>query len=291
MDLNISQLCASCGKPVDWESETLPLCSECRQRGLTPSHWEQPSPSPSPSPRPPWNLSAALTVLLFFMLAMWFIPAFAIGIWAELKGLSITPTNVEQLMRNPQANLVGIISVFGVHVLTLFIAWTVVTGWERRFTEVIDWSWHRRFRFSHALITVALLYATTWILDFFLEGAETDFDKLLRTSQAVRIAVSVLAVVSAPFVEELVYRGIIYPAVEARFGRLIAILTVGGVFALVHFPQYWGSMLILVSLTILSFVLTAIRAYTGKLLPCYIVHLLYNLVGVTLILTGYGLTV
>lgn len=273
---------------MEFGSGLRPLCPDCEEQGLVPASRVSLSAQPFAAAGPPWGLAAAMTVLLFFMLAMVMLPALVVGIWAQVEGLALTPGSFEQIMSHPQANLVGVIAVLGVHLLTLLIAWTVVTGWERRFTDVIDWTWHPRFRWPQALITVVVLYGSAWLLQYLLPSGTTDFDKLLESSQAVRVAVAGLAVITAPFIEELVYRGILYPAFQAKFGRVAAILAVSGLFAVVHFMQYWGSAVILVSLTLLSLVLTAVRAYTGKLLPCFVIHFLYNLIGATLILIGYG---
>lgn len=260
------------------------VCPMCH----SPIHLSPPSWSPSESAltraEPPWSLGAALALLAFFMLTMVTIPPFMIGIWAQTKGLSLSLENMEQLMQDPQAALVGVIGVGVVHVLTALMAWTVVTGWHRRFTDVIAWSWHPRFRFRQALLTVILVYGSSFLLQMFLPSGATEFEELVKTSPTVRLAVALLAVATAPFVEELVYRGVLYPSLEARLGRMPAIVSISAVFALVHFPQYAGSLLILVSMTLLSLVLTAVRAYTGRLLPCFVIHFVYNLVGAVLIL-------
>jgi hypothetical protein len=291
MNLEVSRLCPGCGKPIEYGPDVVPLCPECQQRGIIIPSFTDRLDQRFRSADPPWNLPQAVFVLLVFMLTMWFIPAMAVGVWAQSKGIPFTPASVEKIMSNPEANLVGVIAIFGVHLVTLLAAWTVITGWHRRFTDVIDWTWHSQFRLRHAVITVALLYGSAWLLQHVLPTGDTEFDKLLQTSQAIRIAVSSLAVITAPFVEELVYRGILYPAIQAKLGRIAAIFVVAGLFAVVHFMQYWGSVFILVSLTLLSFVLTGVRAYTGRFLPCYVIHFLYNLVGATLILIGYGLAI
>ena len=121
-----------------------------------------------------------------------------------------------------------------------------------------------------------------------LPGGKTEFDKILEASASVRLVVAALAVVTAPLVEELVYRGLLFPAVEAKFGRVTALISVTLIFAGAHFWQYGASKLILVSITLLSFLLTAIRARTGKLLPSYAVHLLYNATVAGLILFSRG---
>lgn len=274
---------------MEFSADVVALCLDCRDQGVVSGSLRSSSAQPTNWEAPPWSLTAAMIVLLVFMLAMVLVPSLVVGIWMHLKGLTLTPANAEQMMGHPQANLVGVVAILGVHLFTLLIAWTVVTGWERRFTDVIDWTWHPRFRWPQALVTVAVLYGLAWLLQYLLPSGKTDFDRLLESSQTVRIAVAALAVITAPFVEELIYRGILYPALHVKFGRAKAIATVSGLFAVVHFMQYWGSVVILVSLTLLSVVLTIVRAYTGKLLPCFVIHFLYNLIGATLILVGYGL--
>jgi membrane protease YdiL (CAAX protease family) len=47
-------------------------------------------------------------------------------------------------------------------------------------------------------------------------------------------------------------------------------------FALIHVPQYWPSYGVIVTILLLSFTLTLIRARTGRLLPCFVIHLVFN---------------
>jgi membrane protease YdiL (CAAX protease family) len=109
-----------------------------------------------------------------------------------------------------------------------------------------------------------------------LPHKETDMEKFLKMGPAVRIMVAALAVVTAPLIEEIVYRGVIYSTVESLMGKVAAVTSVTLLFALVHAPQYWGSVAALTSILSLSFVLTLLRAWTGKLLPCFATHLVYN---------------
>jgi len=81
---------------------------------------------------------------------------------------------------------------------------------------------------------------------------------------------------SAPFVEEIVYRGILYKAIADSKGWKLAVVVVTVLFALVHAPQYWGSPAAIVAIVSLSLVLTIVRAVTGQLLPCVATHLIFN---------------
>ena len=47
-------------------------------------------------------------------------------------------------------------------------------------------------------------------------------------------------------------------------------------FAGLHVYQYRQNLGAILSISLLSFVLTFIRARTGRLLPCFVIHLVFN---------------
>jgi hypothetical protein len=47
-------------------------------------------------------------------------------------------------------------------------------------------------------------------------------------------------------------------------------------FAGLHVLQYWPNAGAISAITFLSVVLTVVRARTGRLLPCFVIHLVYN---------------
>jgi uncharacterized protein len=163
------------------------------------------------------------------------------------------------------------------HVAGFVAAWLAVTKIGRRpFWRTLGWGWIPQFRFVHAIGLAFLMIGVAVLLERTLPHKETDLEKLLKMGMAIRIMVAALAVVTAPLIEEIVYRGVIYSSVEGLMGKAAAVTFVTLLFALVHAPQYWGSVAALASILSLSFVLTLLRAWTGKLLPCYATHLVYN---------------
>jgi membrane protease YdiL (CAAX protease family) len=154
-----------------------------------------------------------------------------------------------------------------------------VTRFRRRpFWQSLGWGWIPQFRLVHAVGLAFLMLGVAILLEHTLPHKETDLEKFLKMGTAVRIMVAALAVVTAPLIEEVVYRGVVYSTVEGLMGKGAAVTFVTLLFALVHGPQYWGSVAALASILSLSFVLTLLRAWTGKLLPCFATHLVFNLV-------------
>lgn len=81
----------------------------------------------------------------------------------------------------------------------------------------------------------------------------------------------------APLVEELFFRGFVYPAVARWTGSVSSILITAAAFAALHGGQLayaWAPLLVLFGI---GAALTIIRAKTGSVATCVVVHMGYNL--------------
>lgn len=99
--------------------------------------------------------------------------------------------------------------------------------------------------------------------------------------------VSLFAVLVAPVVEELFFRGFLYPALARRTGVTGAIWLTALAFTLLHGAQLGYAWAPLVPIFVVGLVLTTVRAASKSLALCVLVHMAYNstLLGVDLILT------
>lgn len=121
-----------------------------------------------------------------------------------------------------------------------------------------------------------LLFLVTLFLIGLFGGQKTDLDRILESSRAAAVALAIIAVATAPLVEEMIYRGLLYSAFQRLVGQWGAVAIVATMFAGLHVVQYWPNAGAISSITLLSLVLTLIRARTGRLLPCFVVHLVFN---------------
>ena len=124
-------------------------------------------------------------------------------------------------------------------------------------------------------LALVLLLAGMWLAAT-LGGQETSLDKIISSSRAATLMTALLATVTAPLVEEIMYRGVLYAGLERAIGAVWAVVGVLALFTLVHVPQYLPNLGVLSAIGVLSVFLTVIRAYTGRLLPCFIIHLVFN---------------
>jgi membrane protease YdiL (CAAX protease family) len=119
---------------------------------------------------------------------------------------------------------------------------------------------------------------------------ETDNEllRILRSSRTAVILVAILATFTAPIVEEVVYRGVLYSALQRTVGVWMAVFLVTLLFAIVHVPQYLPDYVAISMICLLSLILTLVRVWTKNLLPCIVLHFVFNgIQSVILILEPY----
>lgn len=227
---------------------------------------------------PPWGVGAGFLVWLASVFVMFALQVLAVVPYMLYAHRQEQPAKLGELMStDPNALLVGIVAVIPAHILTLVMVWALVTNYGKRpFGQTVGWGWSPRFGlWASAGLALALLLFGIPLL-YFLGGEKTPFDQMLESSTQARFATAFLATASAPLVEELVYRGVLYPALQRALGALWAVLVVGSLFTLVHVAQYYNNAGVIAAVGTLGFVLTVVRARTGRVLPCFVIHLVFN---------------
>lgn len=266
--------CSVCGGPLQHtlSGTNCPQCSVSRSPEAYPV-----SPSAAvTTDTAPWGFWTGLMIWLVSVILLIMLPLVATLIYA----VAFNPRLFSELAKGvltKEAVLISLVATFGAQVLTLALAWLVVTKAGRRpFFSTLGWNWHPQFRMIHAVGLTILMFGVALASGKFLPHKETSLDKVLEMGLAVRVTVAILATLGAPIVEEVVYRGILFPAIERVQSPPVAVIVVTLLFWGVHVSQYWGSMAVLVSVFVLSLALTLVRAVTRNLLPCVATHFLFN---------------
>jgi uncharacterized protein len=262
---------------------------------------------------PPWGLAGALFVWGVSVALILFLPVVFLVPYSLQRGLNpAQPDYVQKLaefaISDKTAIFVQVLSLLPTHILTFAMVWMLVTRFGKfPFREALGWSWPRGLGLWRSVFLAFGLFALANAVGKLL-GADkpTQLEQLINSSLAARYTIAVLAVLTAPFVEEFVYRGILYSALQRAGERVLAVMkqflaqrlplqvnerSVGtvaaavvvlGLFTIIHVPQYWPNFGVIAAIGLLSLALTIIRAYTGRLLPCIVIHLVFN--GITSII-------
>jgi membrane protease YdiL (CAAX protease family) len=230
---------------------------------------------PSFANQPAGNLGIALLTWVASVLLL-LLPNFLAIPYLVLHYQGQQPT-AEVLLADKNFILINIAGVLPAHIITLIVVWLVATRCgERSIVEGLKLKWDGKFSLAASIGLAFLLYVAALLLTFKFGGQGTALDKLVESSRAAALTIAFLAVATAPIVEESVYRGILYPAVERASNAKVAVIIVTLLFAIPHVPQYWPNFAVIGSITLLSVALTILRAYTGRLLPCIVVHFIFN---------------
>jgi len=80
----------------------------------------------------------------------------------------------------------------------------------------------------------------------------------------------------APFFEETIFRGYLYPVFARKWGIPAGIVITGVIFGMMHAVQLWGGWAQIALLIFVGIVLTFVRARTGSVVASYLVHVSYN---------------
>lgn len=269
--------CPSCGQAVETGPGT--LCAQCQasfpSTQSPQANWltgAEISPMETEKPGSPW-----LDLLWAFLI--WGVSgAFLMALDAALRvSLWALGQKIPEIEITRGAAIFTLLITMVFQLVALSASWLVVTRLGKKpFLQTLGWHWHPQFRWVHAVGGAALMFGVAVALSQLLPHRETDMEKILKLGTSVRLLVIVLAVLMAPVVEEVVYRGVVYSSVERLWGKAAGVFVVTGIFGLVHVPQYWGSVAAITAIVALSLVLTLIRAWTGSLLPCVVMHLVYN---------------
>jgi uncharacterized protein len=246
----------------------------------------------------PWlDVLKAIGLWVISLVVLVFVPVVAILPYIVYKVATVGSAAVftpEALRSDKWLIFYSVVGILPAHLLTLAFAWFIVTegGRQQPFWKAVGWEWPKGR--SHKFVTIVSilialgLYGVAWAVTTFYGGQKTDLDILIESSIYTRVATAFVAVVTAPLIEEVIYRGVIYPAVEKVMGVGFAIAVVSMLFAGIHVYQYRTNIAVIVVITLLSITLTVARAVTGKLLPSFIIHLVFNGVqSVLIVLAGF----
>lgn len=227
---------------------------------------------------PPWSSPIAFLTWLASIFFIAAIPSIGLLVYLAAKEVNLTDSEKlkEILFNDPYAIFINIVGVIPAHLATIALAWFVVTyRFKYSFREMLGWQWGG-IRLYHLIGIVIGFFILAGVMSGFFPEQDNDLLRILRSSRNTVFAVAFMATFTAPLVEEVIYRGILYSAFQRTFGVPLAIFLVTLLFAAVHVPQYYPSFSTIFMILLLSLVLTLIRAKSNNLLPCIVLHTIFN---------------
>ncbi len=226
---------------------------------------------------PPWGVLKALLTWLMSIGCLVFVPLLVVVPYIIYLATTSGMPQAETLATDKTIQFLSILGVVPAHLLTFAVGWVVVTNWGRYpFWQMLGFTWPASFGPWKSTGLAVVLLAVGGGITALYGGSKTQLDQLIESSYQARLVTAFLAAATGPFVEELVYRGVLYPALQRVMGVGLAIAIVSIMFAGVHVIQYYNNLAVIGVILLLSITLTVVRARTGRLLPSFMIHLVFN---------------
>jgi membrane protease YdiL (CAAX protease family) len=210
----------------------------------------------------------------------------ALGLATVFLGMLLFPllvTLVAHRLIYPQAPFTEIVRYPGLIVLSQLLSYFVILGFMyfivRRdrdvdFWQAIRWNWPRNpgvYLLAGAVLSIGL-QAFSHLLPI---PKSLPIDQFFRTAREAYL-LSAFGVTFAPLLEELFFRGFLYPVLARRLGMGVAVFLTALGFAGIHGAQLmysWGPVLIIF---MVGLVLTLVRARTKSVAASLLIHIAYN---------------
>ncbi len=235
---------------------------------------EIPPPTVPPSLPEMWKISDLILLILFIPLDLFLSNLLALTGYLLLRPWVGWRANLTFLSHNVFF-LLALQTIFYVFLLA-YLYLMIVVHYRRPFWAAIRW---RRLSLGQAsrffLGGIALAFAVLFAPALFPESKSFPLEKMFN-SPAAAYALGAFAILVAPFMEELLFRGVLFAFFEKYGGLRFAVVGTALLFAGLHVPEYWGAWNHVLLIFVVGITLSLARGITKSVTPGVILHLAYN---------------
>jgi len=224
-----------------------------------------------PQGEPAWSGWDVLRILLMGAIAL-FVSMIVLLVTAPGATLR---ARANAVVAQPELQILGQMAAYIVVLGYMYILVTRERG-RPRFWQAIHWNWPRAIQwylFGGVVLQAAFLIIE-WQLKRFMPR-ETPFSELLRRPYSL-LLIAAFSITLGPLMEELFFRGFLYPVLRRRFGVLTGVLVTALGFGLIHAAQYGYSWLSILLIFTVGVVLAVVREAKNSVAAGFLVHAGYN---------------
>jgi uncharacterized protein len=146
--------------------------------------------------------------------------------------------------------------------------------YQTSFWQAVYWNWPRSI-WKMITIGAAMLLVLTVMENVLPAPKDTPFEHLLDRPRDAYL-IGFIAVTLGPLLEELFFRGLLYPVLARRWGMAWGVLLSALPFALLHLQQYGYAWVAFLVVLMVGVVCGSVRALTKSVGASFLVHVAYN---------------
>jgi uncharacterized protein len=258
-----------------------------------------------------WSWPHLLVFLGFVVVSQLAIAVLIMGFYST--GKHVSQDKIQKLFESDPKLIIGTnILWFAMIILFLYVTLALLRdlpfweslGWKKLKSNVGDGKGRPWMYFlSGCGLSIFVVVASSRVKD----AEHAPIQEFLKNRSGA-LSLMAMAVLVAPFVEETIFRGYLYPVFAriassicrfygmefssaTRTGMAASILLTGTLFGLMHAPQLGWTWGLVGLLTLVGVIFTFARAWTGTVLASFLLHLGYNsMIAFTSIIATKGFT-
>lgn len=216
-----------------------------------------------------WDVIAVLVVTVLAVFGFSIVALAVVHVFPAYRHLAIAElaTNAKVIVGSQAA---------AYPVVIVFMVGLVRARSGQPFAQAIQWRWPGNTAPTFILLGILLAFVTESLSRFLPIPKSLPMDKYFNEASSAYL-MAVFGITLAPLLEELFFRGMLYPLLRRRLGILIAVVLTSAAFASIHGAQLgyaWGPI---VSIFFVGIAFTAVRERTGSVASSFLMHVGYNL--------------
>ncbi|MGI9103418.1 MAG: CPBP family intramembrane glutamic endopeptidase [Terriglobales bacterium] len=227
-------------------------------------------PLPEPAPPLPWTLYDVLRIVAAAVIAIGLFSILALGIAVQHRGGKVT--DLPDLARDARIVVPAQLAAYLVVIAYMVF---LLHSRGRTFWREIQWNWPGITWLAYAALGVALAIVVQTGSALLPVPKSLPIDRYFR-DMAGAYLMAAFGTTVAPLMEELFFRGFLYPSLARKWGVLASIIVTSAGFALIHTSQLASAWAPLLLLFIVGLVLTSVRARTSSVASSFMMHVGYN---------------
>ena len=160
-------------------------------------------------------------------------------------------------------------------VVALYMILLLEGKYHARFWSAIRWNWPGLAGWSFLVVGLLMVGLDVVGTRFLPIPKTTPFDQFFERPIDAYLT-ALFAITLGPLMEEIFFRGFLYPVIARRLGAVWGVLLTAFLFGLVHSPQYGYSWAAVLIVFMVGVVLTTVRAVSKSVASSFLAHVGYN---------------
>jgi membrane protease YdiL (CAAX protease family) len=220
---------------------------------------------------PPWSVWDVLAVLGFTVAAI-----LLFSLLALLIGHMVTSkqhVSMSDLATNPIVVIGSQLAAYPV--VILFMIALVGGKSDEKFWTAIHWNWPGPATLGFFLSGILFAAVVEFVSRWMPIPKSLPVDKFFSNAAGAYL-MAAFGITLAPLLEELFFRGMLYPLLRRTWGVAAGVIVTGGSFACIHGIQLGWAWAPVLAIFVVGVVLTLVRERTDSVAASLLVHCGYN---------------